>query len=877
MGSTGEADRKRRHFSSISPTAASAKKHTFVPLSEEKKLDVAVLKFQNQKLIQKLETQKDEITGLADRLGLLKDKQKSYEKTLDVVNNSWEELLGDMESRSKGTKVLMKHRQGFEVKNTIEDGDSPSEDAFLSRLLETGATESCSTTTITKPMEVDRQTDGEKAKSILCNLVATLDDLSGLKTWLYAASFGAISSSGLRQKHVPSNSHAKVKNLRIEVLNLHVKHKSLAGELQKLRDNEAMNKSDLNRLRGELESTIADLGENNRKLAILKAERDVAKETFSPVLNRGNKQPTSERVRDKQRDLHDMESTLKELLDQSSSRLHNLKRLHEDRLDILRQLSILQSNPKNLKFICSSQAYLLLKDKLAKAKDDVVQYQALYEKLQVEKDTVFGRERENHMKSELIDVLHQSSAMADSRINDMETEIQRCIKGKTEMETKLEDALKEPGRKEVIASFKELVSSFPEKMGNMQNQLIKHKEAASDVHRLRANVQSLTIMLDRKVKDLESCTARSAQRNTEIQKLKAVIHDLEISELDLKLFVEMYGNESTDSREVTEARNSEIKAWARVQSLKSSLDEHNLELRVKVAIEAEAKAQQRLAASETEIADLRQKLDASKREKSRLSDVLKSKHEETETYLSEIETIGQAYDDMQTQNQQLLQQITERDDYNVKLGLEGVQARQTKSALLMEKQKLEKAVQQTKTTIDFYDLKAGRIEDQLKAQSDQIQRLTEDTVRNANNLENIQKRLSDTRKSSQQLMETLEGAQSRVDGSRVCLAELQIELEKERFERKRVEEDIEALRIKVKHLKLQPGSSISEKLQQELREYMDILKCGICLDRRKEVVITKCYHLFCNPCLQRIIETRHRKCPVCAASFGANDVKPVYI
>lgn len=31
------------------------------------------------------------------------------------------------------------------------------------------------------------------------------------------------------------------------------------------------------------------------------------------------------------------------------------------------------------------------------------------------------------------------------------------------------------------------------------------------------------------------------------------------------------------------------------------------------------------------------------------------------------QTIGQAYDDMQTQNQQLLQQITERDDYNIKV------------------------------------------------------------------------------------------------------------------------------------------------------------------------------------------------------------------
>ncbi|CAL5389585.1 unnamed protein product [Camellia sinensis] len=83
--------------------------------------------------------------------------------------------------------------------------------------------------------------------------------------------------------------------------------------------------------------------------------------------------------------------------------------------------------------------------------------------------------------------------------------------------------------------------------------------------------------------------------------------------------------------DVIEARDSEYKAWAHVQTLKSSLDEQTLELQ------------------------------------SGLLDILKSKHEENETYISELETIGQAYDDMQAQNQQLLQQITERDNYNVKL------------------------------------------------------------------------------------------------------------------------------------------------------------------------------------------------------------------
>lgn len=74
-------------------------------------------------------------------------------------------------------------------------------------------------------------------------------------------------------------------------------------------------------------------------------------------------------------------------------------------------------------------------------------------------------------------------------------------------------------------------------------------------------------------------------------------------------------------RDVLEARDSEYKAWAYVQSLKSSLDEHSLELRVKTSIEAEAISQQRLAAAEAEIADLRQRLEASKRLASNFNDL----------------------------------------------------------------------------------------------------------------------------------------------------------------------------------------------------------------------------------------------------------------
>ncbi|XP_051144585.1 E3 ubiquitin-protein ligase BRE1-like 1 [Andrographis paniculata] len=872
MGSTGEADKKRRHLSSVSPTA---KKQPLTPLSEGKKLDATVLQFQNQKLIQKLETQKVEICGLEGRLCQLKDEQQSHDKIATIVNNSWEELVDELESCSNTILDSGKHGQGFGGKLVKDDGDSSPEESLLSRVLDSDVTESASTSVDVNEDENVEVGKTEKPEKIFRNIVVALDDLNELKNRLYTAYKKAASSNEQSQTVVSSGLQSEVKSLRVAAINLHLKHRSLAGELQSQRDTDAKNKAALKRLEGELESTIFELEETNRNLAILRAERDIAK---GSLLNRGNKLVANDRTRDKQGDLQNMESTLKELLDHSTVRLHELQQLHEDRLDVLRHLSKLQSKLKNVKCISSSQAYRLIKDQLEKAKTDVVQFQALCEQLQVDKEVLHCREKEVQMKSELVDVLRRSSAVSNSRISDLEAEIQRCIKEKHLIETKLDEASKEPGGKEIMLKFRDLVSSFPEKMGSMQTQLAKHKESAADIHCLRADVASLTNILNHKAKELETLTSRSAQQNAEIKRLQDVISDLKVTDKDLKLFLGMYEQQSTDSREVEEARSSEIAAWAHVQGLKSSLDEHNLELRVKVAIESEAKAQQKLAASEAEIAELRQKLEASKREKAGLSDVLKSKHEETEAYLSEIETIGQAYDDMQTQNQQLLQQITERDDYNVKLLLEGVRSRHVGDALLMEKRMLEKAVLQSKKTVDFGETKARRIEDQLQAHSDHMKRLTDDRTRNASAAENAKRKLLDVKKLSQQTTGTLDEGQSQVEKARAHLTELQIESEKERFGRKRVEEKLDTLKRKAEQLKLQAdSSSATVKLRQELQEYKEILKCTVCHERRKEVVITKCFHLFCNPCIQRIVEARHRKCPVCSASFGANDVKPVYI
>ncbi|KAK0600642.1 hypothetical protein LWI29_017014 [Acer saccharum] len=115
--------------------------------------------------------------------------------------------------------------------------------------------------------------------------------------------------------------------------------------------------------------------------------------------------------------------------------------------------------------------------------------------------------------------------------------------------------------------------------------------------------------------------------------------------------------------------------------------------------------------------------------------------------------------------------------------------------------------------------------------------------------ENTQKKFLDVKRLSLQVRESLEELQSKVDKSRLAIMGVFIELEKERFDKKRMEEELDIARRKVLRLLAQKvGSSVVDELRQELREYREIGKCNTCLDRPKEVVITKFYHLFCNPC-----------------------------
>ena len=65
-------------------------------------------------------------------------------------------------------------------------------------------------------------------------------------------------------------------------------------------------------------------------------------------------------------------------------------------------------------------------------------------------------------------------------------------------------------------------------------------------------------------------------------------------------------------------------------------------------------------------------------------------------------------------------------------------------------------------------------------------------------------------------------------------------------------------------------------LEIEIRQLKRRLKCSVCNENDKEVVIGKCYHLFCHQCVDNNLKARHRKCPGCGVKFDQSDVHTVY-
>ncbi|XP_040993354.1 E3 ubiquitin-protein ligase BRE1-like 2 [Juglans microcarpa x Juglans regia] len=873
-----EPERKRHHLNSVS--SAMARNSTTSP-PNDRSVDATVLQHQNQKLLQQIDVQKHELHELEAKIKELKDNQCSYDDVLIVVNQLWNQLVDDL--------ILLGVRAGAGqiALEFLDHADHcrgsvpscPAEEIFLCRLLKRDSIDVNGNKEIIKYVEEALALRHSSTSELLKLLEDTIND-QRVKTESIARTLhGKLSSEDaiIQLSKIDDMMKEEAIKLREAIGVLHLKHIEYIERIQTYISSHSADETEIKRLAGELDECMTELEESRRKLVNLQMQKDGASWIPTPTRGTVNGNLSPEKPADKTMGLRELKDSIEEAKVLAEDRLSELQDAQEENQVLSKQLQDLQNELKDEKYVRTSRLYSLRNDQLQHWNAEVERYKVLTDSLQADRPLFMRREKEVIAKLESANVVRNAVDNAESRIEELEHQLQKCVIEKNDLEIKMEEALQDAGRKDIKSEFHVMSSALSKEMGMMKAQLKRWRETAHEALSLREEAQSLKAQLNRKNNEKQSLADKCAEQMAGINSLKELIEQLQKEKLELQIFLDMYGQESYENRDLMEIKESERRAHSQAEVLRNALDEHSLELRVKAANEAEAACQQRLSAAEAEIADLRAKLDASERDVLELTEAIRSKDGEAEAYISEIETIGQAYEDMQTQNQHLLQQLTERDDYNIKLVSESVKTKQAQSVLLSEKQALAKQLQQINASVESLKMKISYSEEQMETCLTEAIKSTQEERHFAVNLEMAKWELAEAEKELKWLKSAVASSEKEYEQIQQDGDDLQFELENERSSRKKLEEELRELNIKVADMSSETGEAAIQKLQDEIKSCKSILKCSVCSDRPKEVVIVKCYHLFCNPCIQKNLEIRHRKCPACGNAFGQNDVRFVKI
>nr|GMD23119.1 E3 ubiquitin-protein ligase BRE1-like 2 isoform X1 [Ipomoea batatas] len=532
-----------------------------------------------------------------------------------------------------------------------------------------------------------------------------------------------------------------------------------------------------------------------------------------------------EKVADTIKDAQELKDSIEEIKVLAEDRLIELQGAKEDNFILAKQLQDLQAELKDDRFVYSNDAYTILNDQLHHWNVVTERYKLLAESSQTGRSFITWREKESAVKTELVDDAKKAINEYESKIEELEHLLQRCITEKNEMEIIAEEAIQNSGQKCNTSEYLAISSVLSKEVELMKAQLNRWKDTTEEALHLSEEAQSLSTLLDRKTAEQKDLADKCAQNTGQIKSLEELVEKMHREKEGLELTLEMYNKEELyDNRNLKEIQESERKAQKEAKILRNYLEDYDHEMGVKAANESEAACQQRLSAAEAEIAQLQAELEASERDVLKLRKKLKVKEGEAEAYISEIEELAIQH-------------------------------------------------QQSKASLESLKMRMAHSENQMRDYVLEALNYKEEDRHLAVSAETVKLELLDAEKELTWTKSAVSSSEKEYEQIQQEMGRVMTELETERTKKKQLDDELVELNKTVDELTSQSGEDEIQKLQNEINECKATLKCGVCIDRQKEVVIAKCYHMFCYPCIQRNLEMRHQRCPGCGTTFGQNDVK----
>ncbi|XP_071945809.1 E3 ubiquitin-protein ligase BRE1A-like isoform X2 [Antedon mediterranea] len=886
------------------------------PVSSMEELDIKVLKVQNKKLMDRLEQRQLLENELRNRIEGLQQRQRMDESLLGMVNKYWTQLDEDIkvlvQQFSMNTKInneMMEEKKDEEKKeeDEAESTDKIDEDKNSEEMKENRATASFLAELVTcDHSEIDQLLLDrcQFSKKVVADLLKAFDGVQQKYEKLVWKVQGGTSDESKEEIFVGVNADLETENkcLKTLVSELQAKHHTTTLKFTEKTDQLLLAENRLAELTNIMEDVQYDV--EKAKLRAFKLEQ-LLEESYTKLKNRAlatSGEYANTQVQGIVSELDDH----KDLADKRLVELDKLQEQHQEKIKELEQMKMnLQHIPESVlvdtaPYKCLQSQFTVLhkeaqdmrtqleesrnlltttknahfrqieqmeSDELACQKklrleviqleDTLSQVRKEYEMLRIEfEQNLAANEQAGPINREL---RHLVSSFQNHN-QQLKGEINRYKRKLREAHLEINKLRHEASRRESIPhghSSNSSVSAGSEKGEGSQEQVNKKEE-----HNVEEKKEKEKDRDREKIKEMEK---KDAKIDSDIIKdLKAQLKKSQENQKEMKLLLDMYKGAPKEQREKAMLLAAEKRAKVELEEMRA---------RIKQLEERDQKETRHLS-NEDAMRKIRNMDELVHQLQRKLAD----RKQEEEALLSEMDVTGQAFEDMQEQNTRLLQQLREKDDANFKLMSERIKSNQIHKLLREEKDVLADQVNTLQSQVDAQNQVVRKLEEKERILQTTLGSIEKELTLRQNASEMNRKKAMENSQSTADLKLQYEKMSKQVTDLQKLVKENSSAVEQENHKFRRSQEEIVGLKRKVERYKrIELTSSADEVLMEEIRTYKDLLTCPCCKKGRKNVILSKCYHVFCFDCIKTRYETRQRKCPKCNAGFGANDYHRIWL
>uniref|UniRef100_A0A0N5AMT2 E3 ubiquitin protein ligase n=1 Tax=Syphacia muris TaxID=451379 RepID=A0A0N5AMT2_9BILA len=882
-------------------------------------IDAKVLTVQHYKLSERFRLKEKQKDQLQKRVEQLENRQAQDDAMLCIINRSWNKF-------DEEVRILL---QRFDSETSIDEeilAESKETKSFLANLSHWESDEmeeklqqrvDFSRRALGKLVQVfDRLMQrNEKIAKVISKCTSITGETNEGKFFVLLISASTsrdVAISEINEEIVSRNGQLSEENVRLQKLvtklqeeNYRLSTKVAAQEdeliIMETRKEEMSNS--LEEVKYELEKSMRRECKLDYRLAdyarkVQKYELNEAKNASENGLATHSSSNTTSINKSK---LEDLEQSLEMERELAANRLQEAQELHEENKKLTREVDSLSSKLKHIptEIIKGSVEYTALQNQFTNLFVEATQMRKQLETARSQMASL----RAAHAKQ--IEHIENEAYLAQQRMKDTVGELDEQLS-------------------QVRREYEMLRLEFEQNLAANEQSNPANKETRIMLSTYKTQNQQLKQESNRFKRKWKEAVASLAKANKELEGEKRYRERcllIEIEEDSDSLAspdpeknstapVDPFTSDSTTSAELGEALDGDTDSGApqktiqklrrTVVELQSKLDCLNsLSSEQRSRIELLARDRRQRLENEKLQAHLKKLVGADRREKMRyyseeaqrkirsleeLNERLRkeahSARQEEEGLTNEVETTGQAFEEMQEKNALLIQQLKEKDEANLKLMTERIRANQFQKKMNEEKERIEERVISLQNQLDAQMLMLRKVEEREKLQLQKNSTMEQQLRIAEQGLEEQRRKALDSERTSSDLKAQLEKCSGQLADAQLALTSKKSQEADIRFNLKRLEEDRNIFKKKYersKKLEKVDNLELEQVLNEEIRELKDLLTCPSCKMRRKDAVLTKCFHVFCMECMKTRYETRRRKCPKCNAAFGANDYRRLYM